>query len=85
MEKRRVRVFHALLLLSSFKGIPVFQCISKYLYSAFKDILCVIEGWDKDSNVGEAYKGDASIDRDPLLEMVDIFIELLEEGRMQRD
>ncbi|XP_076900001.1 protein WHAT'S THIS FACTOR 1 homolog, chloroplastic-like [Bidens hawaiensis] len=97
MEKRTVGVFHELLSLSLYKRIPVpilGKFIEEYRFSnAFSSVFTrhsgifymSLKGGIKTAMLREAYKGDELIDRDPLLEVNDNFIELLAEGHKQRE
>ncbi|KAK6933874.1 Plant organelle RNA recognition domain [Dillenia turbinata] len=96
MEKRTVGVFHELLSLSLFKRIPVpilgkfcadyrFSTAFPNTFTRHSGIFYVsLKGGIKTVMLRDAYKGDELIDRDPLLEITDRFIELLEEGRRER-
>lgn len=92
MEKRTVGVFHELLSLSIFKRVPV-PILGKFSYeyrfsNAFSSVFTrhsgifymSLKGGIKTAMLREAYKGDELIDRDPLLEIKDKFVELLEDG-----
>uniref|UniRef100_A0A803QEB6 CCHC-type domain-containing protein n=1 Tax=Cannabis sativa TaxID=3483 RepID=A0A803QEB6_CANSA len=96
MEKRTVGVFHELLSLSIHKRIPV-PILGKFgdeyrFSNAFSSVFTrhsgifymSLKGGIKTAVLREAYKGDELIDRDPLLEIKDKFVELLEEGRQER-
>ncbi|KAF5821377.1 putative plant organelle RNA recognition domain-containing protein [Helianthus annuus] len=97
MEKRTVGVFHELLSLSLYKRIPVpimGKFTEEYRFSnAFSSVFTrhsgifymSLKGGIKTAMLREAYKGDQLIDRDPLLEINDNFIELLAEGHKQRE
>lgn len=92
MEKRTVGVFHELLSLSLFKRVPVpilGKFCDEYRFSnAFPNVFTRHSGLFYVSQKGgiktavlrEAYKDDQLIDRDPLLQIQDKFVELLEEG-----
>ncbi|XP_062086112.1 protein WHAT'S THIS FACTOR 1 homolog, chloroplastic [Humulus lupulus] len=96
MEKRTVGVFHELLSLSIHKRIPVpilGKFSDEYRFSnAFSSVFTrhsgifymSLKGGIKTAVLREAYKNDQLVDRDPLLEIKDKFVELLEEGRRQR-
>lgn len=95
MEKRTVGVFHELLSLSIFKRVPVpilGKFCDEYRFSnAFSSVFTrhsgifymSLKGGIKTAMLREAYEGDQLIDRDPLLEIKDKFVELLEEGWRQ--
>lgn len=92
MEKRTVGVFHELLSLSIFKRVPVpilGKFSDEYRFSnAFSSVFTrhsgifymSLKGGIKTAMLREAYKDDELIDRDPLLEIKDKFVELLGEG-----
>ncbi|XP_050364395.1 protein WHAT'S THIS FACTOR 1 homolog, chloroplastic [Argentina anserina] len=92
MEKRTVGVFHELLSLSLMKRMPVpilGKFCDEYRFSnAFPNVFTRHSGLFYVSQKGgiktavlrEAYKGDQLVDRDPLLQIKDEFVELLEEG-----
>ncbi|XP_062023759.1 protein WHAT'S THIS FACTOR 1 homolog, chloroplastic [Rosa rugosa] len=92
MEKRTVGVFHELLSLSLLKRMPVpilGKFCDEYRFSnAFPNVFTRHSGLFYVSQKGgiktavlrEAYKDDQLIDRDPLLQIKDKFVELLEEG-----
>ncbi|CAB4291729.1 unnamed protein product [Prunus armeniaca] len=96
MEKRTVGVFHELLSLSIFKRIPVpilGKFSDEYRFSnAFSNVFTrhsgifylSLKGGIKTAVLREAYKDDELIDYDPLLEIKDKFVELLEEGWRER-
>ncbi|CAN1196240.1 Protein WHAT'S THIS FACTOR 1 homolog, chloroplastic [Linum perenne] len=96
MEKRSVGVFHELLSLSLFKRVPVAilgKFCEEYRFSnAFSSVFTrhsgifymSLKGGIKTAMLREAYKGSELIDRDPLLEIKDKFMELLEEGWQDR-
>lgn len=96
MEKRTVGVFHELLSLSLFKRIPVpilGKFTEEYRFSnAFASVFTrhsgifylSLKGGIKTAMLREAYKGSELIDRDPLLEINDNFVELLAEGHRER-
>lgn len=96
MEKRTVGVFHELLSLSLFKRIPVAilgKFSEEYRFSnAFSSVFTrhsgifymSLKGGIKTAMLREAYKDGELIDRDPLLEIKDKFVELLEEGWQER-
>uniref|UniRef100_A0A803MX81 PORR domain-containing protein n=2 Tax=Chenopodium quinoa TaxID=63459 RepID=A0A803MX81_CHEQI len=92
MEKRMVGVLHELLSLSLFKRIPV-PILGKFsedyrLSNAFSSVFTrhsgifymSLKGGIETAVLREAYKGGVLVDRDPLLEIKDKFVELLEEG-----
>ncbi|KAK4267791.1 hypothetical protein QN277_024525 [Acacia crassicarpa] len=96
MEKRTIGVFHELLSLSLYKRIPV-PILSKFcdeyrFSNAFSSAFTrhsgifylSLKGGIKTAMLREAYKNDELIDRDPLLEIKDKFVQLLEEGWQQR-
>ncbi|KAI3741861.1 hypothetical protein L1987_59539 [Smallanthus sonchifolius] len=97
MEKRTVGVFHELLSLSLYKRIPVpilGKFTEEYRFSnAFSSVFTrhsgifymSLKSGIKTAMLREAYKGDQLIDRDPLLKANDNFVELLAEGRKQRE
>ncbi|KAI3773092.1 hypothetical protein L6452_04291 [Arctium lappa] len=97
MEKRTVGVFHELLSLSLYKRIPVpilGKFTEEYRFSnAFSSVFTrhsgifymSLKGGIKTAMLREAYKGNELIARDPLLEINDNFIELLDEGHEQRE
>lgn len=96
MEKRTVGVFHELLSLSILKRIPVpilGKFSDEYRFSnAFSSVFTrhsgifymSLKGGIKTAMLREAYKDDQLLDRDPLLEIKDKFVELLEEGWRER-
>ncbi|KAK4779806.1 hypothetical protein SAY87_015912 [Trapa incisa] len=96
MEKRTVGVFHELLSLSLFKRIPVpilGKFTDDYRFSnAFSSVFTrhsgifymSLKGGIETAMLREAYKDGVLIDRDPLHEIKDRFVELLEEGRRER-
>ncbi|KAJ0597853.1 putative plant organelle RNA recognition domain-containing protein [Helianthus annuus] len=96
-EKRTVGVFHELLSLSLYKRIPVpilGKFTEEYRFSnAFSSVFprhsrnfyMSLKGGIKTAMLREAYKGDQLINRDPLLEVNDNFIELLAKGHKQRE
>ena len=96
MEKRTVGVFHELLSLSLFKRIPVpilGKFSDEYRFSnAFSSVFTrhsgifylSLKGGIETAMLREAYKGSQLIDCDPLLEIKDKFVELLEEGWRER-
>ena len=96
MEKRGVGVLHELLSLSLHKRIPV-PILGKFgeeyrLSNAFASAFTrhsgifylSLKGGIKTAVLREAYEGDRIVDRDPLLEIKDRFVELLEEGWRER-
>ncbi|KAK9281880.1 hypothetical protein L1049_004787 [Liquidambar formosana] len=92
MEKRTVAVFHELLSLSLFKRIPVpilgkfseeyrFSNVFSTAFTRHSGIFYMsLKGGIKTAVLREAYKADELIDRDPLLEIKDRFVEMLKEG-----
>lgn len=96
MEKRTVGVFHELLSLSIFKRIPVpilGKFSDEYRFSnAFSSAFTrhsgifylSLKGGIKTAMLREAYRYSELIDRDPLLEIKERFVELLEEGKHER-
>lgn len=96
MEKRTVAVFHELLSLSLHKRIPVpilgkfsdeyrFSNTFSSIFTRHSGIFYMsLKGGIGTGMLREAYKGDQLIDRDPLLEIKDKFVELLEEGWRER-
>lgn len=96
MEKRTVGVFHELLSLSIFKRVPVAilgKFSDEYRFSnAFSSVFTrhsgifymSLKGNIKTAVLREAYKDSELIDRDPLLEIKDRFVQLLKEGRQER-
>ncbi|GAB4829781.1 hypothetical protein Ancab_019436 [Ancistrocladus abbreviatus] len=96
MEKRTVGVLHELLSLSLFKRIPVpilGKFCEEYRFSnAFSNVFTrhsgifyiSLKGGVKTAVLRESYKDDVLIDRDPLLEINDRFVQLLEEGWRER-
>ncbi|CAL5425280.1 unnamed protein product [Camellia sinensis] len=96
MEKRTVGVFHELLSLSLFKRIPVpilgkfneeyrFSNAFSSMFTRHSGIFYMsLKGGIKTAVLREAYKDDELIDRDPILEITDKFVELLDEGRRER-
>ncbi|KAA8543213.1 hypothetical protein F0562_021292 [Nyssa sinensis] len=96
MEKRTVGVFHELLSLSIFKRIPL-PILGKFseeyrfsnefssVFTRHSGIFYMsLKGGIKTAMLREAYKDDQLIDRDPLLEITDKFVELLAEGQQER-
>lgn len=93
MEKRTVGVFHELLSLSIFKRIPVpilGKFSDEYRFSnAFSSAFTrhsgifylSLKGGIKTAMLREAYRHSELIDRDPLLEIKERFVELLEKGK----
>lgn len=96
MEKRMVGVFHELLSLSLYKRVPVpilGKFCDEYRFSnAFSSVFTrhsgifymSLKGGIETAVLREAYDGDKLVDLDPLLEIKDKFVELLEEGWRQR-
>lgn len=97
MEKRTVGVFHELLSLSILKRVPVpilGKFSDEYRFSnAFSSVFTrhsgifymSLKGGIKTAMLREAYKDDQLVDRDPLLEIKDKFVELVEEGWRERN
>ncbi|KAH0633706.1 hypothetical protein KY284_036492 [Solanum tuberosum] len=97
MEKRNVGVFHELLSLSLYKRVPIpilGKFSDEYRFSnAFSNVFTRHSGifytslkcGIKTAMLREAYKDGELIDRDPLLEIKDKFLELLAEGHKQKD
>lgn len=96
MEKRNVGVFHELLSLSIHKRVPVpilGKFCEDYRFSnAFSNIFTrhsgifymSLKGGIYTAMLRESYNGSELIDRDPLLDIKDKFVELLAEGHRQR-
>ncbi|WCJ21502.1 Ubiquitin carboxyl-terminal hydrolase family protein [Euphorbia peplus] len=96
MEKRTVGVFHELLSLSLYKRIPVpiiGKFCDEYRFSnAFSSVFTrhsgifymSLKGGIKTAMLREAYKDGELIDKDPLHEIKDKFVEMLEEGWQER-
>ncbi|KAL0371336.1 UNVERIFIED_CONTAM: protein ROOT PRIMORDIUM defective [Sesamum angustifolium] len=96
MEKRMVGVFHELLSLSIYKRVPVpilGKFCEEYRFSnAFTSVFTrhsgifymSLKGGIRTVMLREAYKGEELVDRDPLLQIKDKFVEMLEEGHRQR-
>lgn len=96
MEKRTVGVFHELLSLSIFKRIPVpilgkfsdefrFSNAFSSAFTRHSGIFYLsLKGGIKTAMLREAYRSSELIDRDPLLEIKERFVELLEEGKHER-
>lgn len=96
MEKRNVGVFHELLSISVYKRIPVpvlGKFCEDYRFSnAFASVFTrhsgifymSLKGGIQTAILREAYKGEELIDRDPLIEIKDKFVELLAEGHKWR-
>ncbi|XP_019188414.1 PREDICTED: protein ROOT PRIMORDIUM DEFECTIVE 1 [Ipomoea nil] len=96
MEKRTVGVFHELLSLSLYKRIPIpilgkfgeeyrFSNAFPNLFTRHPGIFYVsLKAGIKTAMLREAYKADELIDRDPLLEIKDKFLELLAEGHKKK-
>ncbi|OMO95820.1 hypothetical protein COLO4_15662 [Corchorus olitorius] len=96
MEKRMVGVLHELLSLSLLKRVPVSilgKFTEDYRFSnAFSSVFTrhsgifylSLKGGIKTAVLREAYKDDQLIEKDPLLEVKDKFVELLEEGWKER-
>lgn len=96
MEKRTVGVFHELLSLSLLKRIPV-PILGKFgdeyrFSNAFSSVFTrhsgifylSLKGGIETAMLREAYQGDQLIDCDPLLEIKNKFVELLEQGWRER-
>ncbi|CAI9107877.1 OLC1v1007351C1 [Oldenlandia corymbosa var. corymbosa] len=96
MEKRNVGVFHELLSLSIYRRVPVPSlgkfCEDYRFSNAFSSVFTrhsglfymSLKGGIETAMLREAYKGDELIDRDPLLQIKDKFVELLNEGYRER-
>ncbi|KAL3827921.1 hypothetical protein ACJIZ3_016723 [Penstemon smallii] len=96
MEKRMVGVLHELLSLSIYRRVPVptlGKFCEEYRFSnAFSSVFTrhsgifymSLKGGIQTAMLREAYKGDEIVDRDPLLEIKDKFVELLDEAYEQR-
>lgn len=96
MEKRTVGVFHELLSLSVYKRVPVpilGKFCEEYRFSnAFSSVFTrhsgifymSLKGGIRTAVLREAYSGEELVDRDPLLEIKNKFVELLDEGRRLR-
>ncbi|XP_057427358.1 protein WHAT'S THIS FACTOR 1 homolog, chloroplastic [Lotus japonicus] len=96
MEKWRIGVFHELLSLSLYKRVPVpilGKFCDEYRFSnAFSSAFTrhsgifymSLKGGIETAVLREAYDGDKLIDLDPLLQIKDKFVELMEEGWRQR-
>ncbi|PSR86055.1 Protein ROOT PRIMORDIUM DEFECTIVE like [Actinidia chinensis var. chinensis] len=96
MEKRTVGVFHELLSLSLFKRIPVpilgkfcedyrFSNAFSTAFTRHSGIFYLsLKGGIQTAVLREAYKDDKLVDRDPLIEIKDRFVELLAEGHRER-
>ncbi|VVB06691.1 unnamed protein product [Arabis nemorensis] len=96
MEKRTVGVLHELLSLSLLKRVPV-PILGKFcdefrFSNAFSSVFTrhsgifylSLKGGIKTAVLREAYKDEQLIDRDPLLDIKDKFLRLLEEGWQER-
>ncbi|KAG5251998.1 protein ROOT PRIMORDIUM DEFECTIVE [Salix suchowensis] len=96
MERRTVGVLHELLSLSLFKRIPV-PILGKFgdeyrfsnefssVFTRHSGIFYMsLKGGIKTAMLREAYKNSELIQRDPLLEIKDKFVQLLEEGWQER-
>ncbi|KAK9084142.1 hypothetical protein Scep_030613 [Stephania cephalantha] len=96
MEKRTVGVLHELLSLSLLKRMPV-PIVGKLreeyrLSNAFASVFTrhsgifymSLKNGIKTAVLREAYENDELVDRDPLLEIKDKFVELLDEGQRMR-
>ncbi|KAK8587746.1 hypothetical protein V6N13_086721 [Hibiscus sabdariffa] len=96
MEKRMVGVLHELLSLSLLKRVPVpilgkftndyrFSNAFSSAFTRHSGIFYVsIKGGIETAVLRESYEGDKLIDKDPLHEIKDKFVELLEEGWRER-
>lgn len=96
MEKRTVGVLHELLSLSLYKRVPVpilGKFSEEYRFSnAFSNVFTrhsgifylSLKGGIETAMLREAYKDDVLIDRDPLIEIKDRFLELLAAGHRER-
>ncbi|KAI3449608.1 hypothetical protein Pfo_006273 [Paulownia fortunei] len=96
MEKRMVGIFHELLSLSIYKRVPVpilGKFCEEYRFSnAFSSVFTrhsgifymSLKGGIQTAMLREAYKREELVDCDPLLEVKNKFVELLDEGRQQR-
>ncbi|XP_077226597.1 ubiquitin carboxyl-terminal hydrolase family protein [Tasmannia lanceolata] len=96
MEKRNVGVFHELLSLSIFKRMPVptlGKFSEEYRFSnAFSSVFTrhsgifymSLKGGIKTAMLREAYVKGELIEKDPLLEIKEKFVEMLAEGRRER-
>ncbi|KAL3644854.1 hypothetical protein CASFOL_010034 [Castilleja foliolosa] len=97
MEKRMVGVFHELLSLSIHKrvAVPILgKFCEEYRFSnAFSSVFTrhsgifymSLKGGIRTAVLREAYKGDELVDCDPILEIKNKFIELINEGHEERD
>ncbi|KAJ0256751.1 Ubiquitin carboxyl-terminal hydrolase family protein [Hirschfeldia incana] len=96
MEKRTVGVFHELLSLSLLKRVPV-PILGKFcdefrFSNAFSSVFTrhsgvfylSLKGGIKTAVLREAYRDEVLVDRDPLLEIKEKFLRLLEEGWQER-
>uniref|UniRef100_A0A7N0U097 PORR domain-containing protein n=1 Tax=Kalanchoe fedtschenkoi TaxID=63787 RepID=A0A7N0U097_KALFE len=96
MEKRTIGVFHELLSLSLLKRMPV-PTIGKFseefrLSNAFSSAFTrhsgifylSLKGGIKTAVLREAYRGNQLVDRDPLLEINERFVNLLAEGHREK-
>ncbi|GMI98153.1 hypothetical protein like AT3G63090 [Hibiscus trionum] len=96
MEKRMVGVLHELLSLSLLKRVPVpilgkftndyrFSNAFSSAFTRHSGIFYIsLKGGTETAVLREAYEGDKLIDKDPLLEIKDKFVELVEEGWRER-
>ncbi|XP_057800825.1 protein WHAT'S THIS FACTOR 1 homolog, chloroplastic [Salvia miltiorrhiza] len=96
MEKRLVGVFHELLSLSIYKRVPVpilGKLCKDFRYSkAFTSVFTrhsgifymSLKGGIQTAMLREAYKGEELVDLDPLCEIKNKFVEMLEEGWRER-
>ncbi|KAH6826034.1 Ubiquitin carboxyl-terminal hydrolase family protein [Perilla frutescens var. hirtella] len=96
MEKRMVGVFHELLSLSVYKRVPVpilGKFCEDYCYSnAFTSVFTrhsgifymSLKGGIQTAMLREAYKGEELVDLDPMTEIKNKFVEMLEEGWRER-
>ncbi|KAM7256964.1 hypothetical protein ACFE04_012705 [Oxalis oulophora] len=92
MENRMVGVLHELLSLSLYKRVPIpilgkfcdefrFSNSFSSVFTRHSGIFYMsLKGGIRTAVLREAYKDDVLVDRDPLLEIKDKFVELLEEG-----
>ncbi|KAH6818859.1 Ubiquitin carboxyl-terminal hydrolase family protein [Perilla frutescens var. frutescens] len=96
MEKRLVGVFHELLSLSVYKRVPVpilGKFCEDYCYSnAFTSVFTrhsgifymSLKGGIQTAMLREAYKGEELVDLDPMTQIKNKFLEMLEEGWRER-
>ncbi|KAL1539784.1 protein WHAT'S THIS FACTOR 1, chloroplastic-like [Salvia divinorum] len=96
MEKRMVGVFHELLSLSIYKRVPV-PILGKFcedfrysngftsVFTRHSGIFYMsLKGGIQTAMLREAYKGEELVDLDPLCEIKNKFVEMLEEGWRER-